>query len=163
MTPAPPPTARRATPSAAPNLHASAVAFGPERAVLITGPSGAGKSTLALALIERGAELVADDQVLLVPDGGALYLRPPRATAGLIESRSLGILRLAHRRLARACLVIELGQPAPPRLPDPDWTEIAGIRLRRLIAPAATGAFARAVANYIGARGLCRHPDEARK
>ncbi|MEO1532556.1 MAG: serine kinase, partial [Pseudomonadota bacterium] len=45
-------------------LHASAVALG-ERGLLILGPSGAGKTRLALELVALGAELVADDRVIV--------------------------------------------------------------------------------------------------
>lgn len=52
------------------HLHASAVALGP-RGLLILGAAGAGKTTLALALVALGAELVADDRVLVSPQPGS--------------------------------------------------------------------------------------------
>ncbi|MFZ9950137.1 MAG: HPr kinase/phosphorylase, partial [Gemmobacter sp.] len=58
-------------------LHASCVAFA-GRGVLILGPSGSGKSGLALGLIALGAGLVADDAVLIAPEGeGVRAARPP--------------------------------------------------------------------------------------
>lgn len=100
-------------------MHASCVATD-ERAVLILGPSGSGKSTLALALMGRGAELVADDQVRLTRRDGALLAAPPARLAGLIECRGVGLLRVAHRPAARVVLAVDLGQPAEvARMPQP--------------------------------------------
>lgn len=130
------------------NLHASTVAFGPQGGVLIQGPSGAGKSRLALALIELGAQLVADDQTLLTPLDAALFARAPRAIAGLLEVRGLGLLRLLPRRLVRVALVIDLAAPPPARLPEPQRRVIAGIALPCLAAGAG-GPFPLAVKHYI--------------
>ena len=47
-------------------LHASAVAFG-DKAIAFCGPPGTGKSTLAACCVETGAQLVADD-VLVISD-----------------------------------------------------------------------------------------------
>jgi len=138
--------------SAAANHHASAVAFGPERGILILGRSGAGKSRLALALIDVGAQLVADDQVLLTAQDGALYARAPRSIAGMIEVRGLGLLTMAYRRLARLVLAIDLDLPPARRLPElemrPFAGHLAGMSLPCLPA-AGDGSFPRAVAHYI--------------
>jgi len=111
------------TPGPAPGpaiVHASTVAFGPDRGVLIEGPSGSGKSSLALRLIAEGAALVADDRTVLFAAGGDLFARAPRPIAGLIEARGLGLLRLAGRRLARIRLVIRLVEAeSAARMPDP--------------------------------------------
>ncbi|MBN8292759.1 serine kinase [Rhodobacter sp. NTK016B] len=131
----------------APNLHASCVAFDPARGVLILGPSGAGKSRLALALVEQGARLVADDQVLLCRDGGALYARAPRAIDSLIEARGLGLLRLPPLRLARIALAIDLAAP-PARLPDPAPTRIGGVTIACLPGRA-DSSFARGLRHYL--------------
>ena len=52
-------------------VHATAVLVGAD-GVLIRGESGAGKSALALALIERGARLIADDRLMLSACHGRL-------------------------------------------------------------------------------------------
>ena len=49
-------------------------------------------------------ELVADDQVL-IEDGRA---SPPRALAGLLEVRGLGILRITHQAPVTLMLVLAL-------------------------------------------------------
>lgn len=110
-------------------MHASAVAFGPDGGVLITGPSGAGKSALALALIECGAQLVADDQTLIIRSGPAVFARAPRAIAGLIEARGFGLIRLHPRPLTRLRLVIDLARPETRRMPPDETRTIAGIPL----------------------------------
>lgn len=117
---------------APPNLHASCVAFGAQAGVLIMGPSGAGKSSLALALIEGGAQLVADDQTLVTRIGDALFARAPRTIAGLIEIRGYGLMRLAPCRLARVRLVIDLSQRQTHRLPPPETCTLADVILPRL-------------------------------
>lgn len=128
-------------------VHASVVAFGAERGVVILGPSGSGKSRLALGLIEQGAHLVGDDRVHLIPDRGALFARVPRSIAGLIEVRGLGILRLPHLRLARVVLAIDLEAPMP-RLALPEPRVLAGITVPCLPG-AADATFSAALARYV--------------
>ncbi|HEX2591923.1 MAG TPA: HPr kinase/phosphatase C-terminal domain-containing protein [Rhizomicrobium sp.] len=107
------------------NIHATCIrlgkagkAFGapPTSGVLILGPSGAGKSDLALRLIERGADLVADDRTDLRIDRGALTASTPANIAGLLEIRGLGIIELPHRPKATISLVVEL-RPRIERMP----------------------------------------------
>ena len=76
-------------------LHATAISINGQ-AVLLIGPPGSGKSDLALRLIDRGALLIADDQVALTEVDGVLHASAPAATAGLIEVRGLGIAAVAH-------------------------------------------------------------------
>lgn len=129
------------------NIHASAIAFGPSRGVLILGASGSGKSRLALSLIDQGAQLVADDQVFLAVDNGALFARAPRSTGGLIEVRGLGILHLGHIRLARIVLAIDLEAPSP-RLSLPQPRDLSGVSVPCLPG-APDAAFAAALARYV--------------
>lgn len=96
-------------------IHATCVAIGGQ-AVLLCGRSGSGKSDLALRLIDRGAELVADDQVLLVRDGDTVRAAPPAAIAGKIEVRGLGILAMAHRTAMPVAMIFQLDEPVE-RLP----------------------------------------------
>lgn len=64
------------------------------RGILITGEPGSGKSSLALALLDRGAELVGDDGVTLELQDGRVLAAPPPNTAGLIEIRNVGLLEV---------------------------------------------------------------------
>jgi HPr kinase/phosphorylase len=121
-----------------PTVHASAVLIG-ARSVLIRGPSGAGKSRLALELIEasrsgtlRFTRLVGDDRVHLEPAGDRLLVRPAAELAGLIELRSVGILRLDYEACAVVGLVVDLAAADTKRLPETGEIVIAGIRIARL-------------------------------
>ncbi len=102
-------------------VHATAVALD-GRAVLLLGPSGAGKSDLALRLIDRGWRLIADDRVVLVRHGDALWGSAPAPIAGLIEVRDVGIVAEAALTGATVALAIDLAA-RPARLPEPSvWT-----------------------------------------
>jgi HPr kinase/phosphorylase len=76
--------------------------------ILIRGPSGSGKSDLALRLIDDGAGLVADDQVVIKSVGQELYLSPPDSLSGLIEVRGVGVIKIEYVRDIRLCLIVEL-------------------------------------------------------
>src|SRR3546814_19767314 len=76
------------------------------RGLLIEGAPGTGKSALALSLIDRGAELVGDDGVLLAAEGRRLIARPHPRTRGLMEVRNLGLLPFPCRDDAPVALVI---------------------------------------------------------
>jgi HPr kinase/phosphorylase len=118
---------------AATGLHASAVAIG-GRGLLITGAAGAGKTTLALELIALGATLIADDLVMLRPDGtGGLVLAPPPRGAGLVELRGFGLARLAHCAGAPLALVADLDQAETERLPPVRERVLSGIACRAIL------------------------------
>ena len=113
-------------------LHATCVAVD-GAGVLLRGPSGAGKSDLALRLIDGGAVLVADDQVIVSRDGDRLIGSPPPQIAGRLEVRGLGILRIPALQSVPLLLVVELVRPdALERLPEPRSSSIGGIGLRAL-------------------------------
>ena len=110
-------------------IHATCVAID-TRAVLLFGPSGSGKSDLALRLIDGGARLVADDQVMLSAADGALFARPPPAIAGRMEVRGLGIVALDHAPEAQVALLCELvAAGAVPRLPEPARRSLLGVEI----------------------------------
>ncbi|MFW6027625.1 MAG: HPr kinase/phosphorylase, partial [bacterium] len=93
--------------------------------ILLRGPSGSGKSDLALRLIERGAVLVADDQVMLAGEDGAVWASPPPELAGRIEIRGVGIVSVRHISRARVWLACDLvSAAAVPRLPEPEREEL---------------------------------------
>lgn len=109
-------------------IHASCVAIG-GRAVLLCGASGSGKSDLALRLIDRGAELVSDDQVLLTRDGDTLRASPPATIAGKIEVRGLGILAMPHRTAMPVSLLIQLDDPIARMPLDARSRTLAGVEV----------------------------------
>ncbi len=118
-------------------IHASCVAVGP-CGVLLLGPSGAGKSDLALRLIDGGASLVADDQVVLRAEAGVLRASPPVPLAGRMEVRGIGIVDLDWQAPVAICLVVELGVAEPPRLPEATEWRHDGIGIARIAVAAFT-------------------------
>jgi HPr kinase/phosphorylase len=128
-------------------LHASAVALS-GRAALITGPSGSGKSALALELMALGAELVADDGVLLSRAGDRVLARAPAQIRGLIEARGVGLLRADPADDVPVALVIDLGTTESERLPPLRTTDLHGVALP-LLHKVASPHFAAAVRLYL--------------
>lgn len=105
-------------------VHASAVAIA-GRGVLILGASGRGKSDLALRLIDRGAVLIADDQVELAARGGRLEACAPATIHGKLEVRGVGIVD-CDAVAAPIALVVDL-DGAPERMPEPGALTLEGI------------------------------------
>jgi HPr kinase/phosphorylase len=72
-------------------LHATAISIN-GHGVILCGPSGSGKSDLALRLIDRGACLISDDQVIVhIKNGVPVLCQAPNIT-GQIEVRGVGII-----------------------------------------------------------------------
>lgn len=118
------------------HVHATCVALRIGRrwrGVLLRGPSGAGKSDLALRLIEVGARLVADDQTELFAKGKTLVARSPKAIAGLIEARGVGIVKLAGdkvvARISVSLLVDLVPRERIERMPEPERERLLGVDL----------------------------------
>jgi len=72
-------------------IHASAVAIR-DQAVMIMGKSGVGKSDLALRLIDRGAQLIADDQICLNGAYDKPIISHTKHHIEAIEVNGLGII-----------------------------------------------------------------------
>lgn len=113
-------------------VHATAVAIngdGNDYGVLITGDSGSGKSDLALRLIDRGAILISDDQVILAKDGPQVTLARPEQIAGKLEIHGLGIVKQDSIEKAPLKLCVKLVSQ-PERFPmDSQIETIAGIAI----------------------------------
>ena len=97
-----------------PLVQASAVAIN-GRAIMITGRPGAGKSSLALALIDRGAQLIGDDGVLLARSGETVIASPPPNIRGKLEIHGVGIVEMEPVS-APLALILDLDDE-PERLP----------------------------------------------
>ncbi|MEM6494193.1 MAG: HPr kinase/phosphatase C-terminal domain-containing protein [Pseudomonadota bacterium] len=91
------------------------------RALLLEGEPGSGKSSLALALIERGAQLIGDDAVVLTREDRSREVRliasPPPNIEGLLEVRGVGLLRYPVAPPTQVALILSL-DAAAARLPD---------------------------------------------
>jgi len=98
--------------------------------VLLIGSSGSGKSDLALRLIGRGAQLVADDQVLVEARDGLVYATPPARLAGLMEVRGIGIVPMPYAHDIPLALVVDLVPAGDvPRLPEKQQFTLCGVDL----------------------------------
>lgn len=84
---------------------------------MIEGEPGSGKSSLALALIDRGAQLIGDDGVTLQRDGEAIMAHPPPNIGGMLEVRGVGLVELPLGPPAPLALILRLGEPGQ-RLPE---------------------------------------------
>ena len=114
-------------------MHGACVEFD-GRGILFLGPSGAGKSDLALRLIDGGAKLVADDQIVLArnePNGiPGLVASAPNNIRGLLEVRGLGIVAVETVPSAPLFLVVELAAPGlVERLPEAATWQCLGIEV----------------------------------
>ena len=107
--------------------NVSCVAVG-GRAIVIEGAPGSGKSSLALALIDRGADLVGDDGILVESRGDLAMAAPPPNTAGKIEIRNVGIVDMPARE-APIALVIALDAEAERFPLSLDHRSIAGVAI----------------------------------
>lgn len=102
------------TATAARTIAGTAVAIG-GRGILLTGVAGAGKSELALALIDRGALLVADDLVLATARDSLIQIDAPVVGRGRIALRDIGIVSVNHAGgPVPLALVVLLDTKTPP-------------------------------------------------
>jgi HPr kinase/phosphorylase len=88
-------------------IHASLVQFN-GIGILMRGQSGSGKSQLCLQLIDLGAKLVADDQVVLEVVNHKLIGLAPIALRGKLEIRGLGIVETPFLEQTEIKLVVDL-------------------------------------------------------
>ncbi len=73
--------------------------------VLLTGESGVGKSELALALLDRGHQLIADDMVEFSRQNGEVVGCAPQKLKNFLEVRGLGIFNI--KVIFGACAVLD--------------------------------------------------------
>ena len=110
-------------------IHATCIAIG-GKGVLLCGPSGSGKSDLALRLVDRGAELVADDRVDLEASVGELIASAPENIKGLMEVRGVGIVDQPVPSGVAVSLVVDLVVPDEvERIPEPKVTTLCEIEV----------------------------------
>ena len=110
-------------------IHATCVAIS-GIGVLLRGVSGSGKSDLALRLIDDGAELVADDYVMLHIQNGTLTGFAPETLQGLLEVRGIGVLEVPWRANVKIWAVIDLVDNSQiDRMPEPDMAALVGLEV----------------------------------
>lgn len=101
--------------------------------VLLRGDPGSGKSDVALRLIDGGARLVADDQVVLRAENGRLIASAPESLAGFLEVRGVGILPVPSVPSAVVGLIVDLvSRDRVERLPDAACERLLTIPIPRL-------------------------------
>lgn len=84
------------------------------RGVLLHGDAGVGKSDLTLRLIDTGATLVADDLVLVEPQGPWLTAIAPPHQHGRLFVSGIGVVTMPrHQPYARLSLAVHC-LPIPP-------------------------------------------------
>ncbi len=89
------------------------------KGVLLCGDSASGKSDLALRLIDRGACLVADDQVCLESKSKGVFATAPQRLRGFLEVRGLGIISMPVTGGSYIKLIVHLDKGLEiPRLPE---------------------------------------------
>ena len=74
------------------------------RGALIEGASGRGKSDFALRALDHGMRFVADDRTEVFISSGRVFGVAPRAIAGLIEVRGIGVVALTALPMAEIFL-----------------------------------------------------------
>lgn len=110
-------------------IHATCVAI-LGKGVLLLGHSGCGKSDLALRLIDSGATLVGDDQIIVTEHSGMLYASPAPNIHGMIEARSVGILHMPFVSNIPLALAVNLSpHNEPERLPHPSLWSCQGVQI----------------------------------
>lgn len=97
-------------------FNASVVAID-GRALAIEGPAGSGKSSLALALVDRGAQLIGDDGARLERVGERVIASSPPNISGQLEIRGVGLVELPTAPPCPLSLILTLGSEGE-RLPD---------------------------------------------
>ena len=100
------------------------------KGILLFGPSGSGKSDVALRLIDSGATLVSDDQIVISKENERLLASPPERINGMIEARGVGILHLPYISNVPVALAVKLvAREDVERLPHPVFFDCLGVQV----------------------------------
>ncbi len=137
-------------------LHGTAIVR-EERGLLLLGPSGSGKSALAAEMLLLGAQLVADDLLLLERIAGGLSVSGVESVRGVktvegasqvighgrpMELRGIGIVPVPSVPAAPVCGVLLIAPPTA-RLPEAESVTLSGVRVPMVRQPAGWGTAAK--------------------
>jgi len=113
-------------------VHGTAVKLN-NKGLLIKGCSGSGKSDLALRLINEGAVLISDDQVIVKQVGECVEMAPPKQLQGLLEVRGIGIIKVPYDARCHLEMIVELRARGDiDRLPEAEIEEYFGVSLPKI-------------------------------
>ena len=102
--------------------------------VILRGPPSSGKSDLALRLINEGAQLVADDQIVLNSNGKELFASAPEKLLGLMEVRGIGIIEFDYIKNVKVEVIFDLVKNDKiSRLPDALTANVNGVSVPRIL------------------------------
>ena len=115
------------------NIHATCIDY-KNYGILIMGASGSGKSDLGLRLImDKGAELVADDYVTIKEYNGKIIAECPKNIEGIMEVRGLGLCNFIPKAQTTITLVIDLcSQDKIDRMPEDEYYDLCGVKLPKI-------------------------------
>ena len=89
---------------------------------------------MALRLIDRGATLVGDDQILINKVGDALLASPASNIHGILEVRGIGIMHLPYEQDVPVALAVKLvAREAVERMPYAKFFDCLGLQLPLLL------------------------------
>ena len=113
------------------NIHATCISYR-DNGILLIGPSGSGKSDLALRMMmNKGAQLVADDRTDVEEKFGRLRATCPENIRGMMEVRGIGLCRFEPCPSVFVELAVELVPAGEKieRLPEAETAEFCGVKI----------------------------------
>jgi HPr kinase/phosphorylase len=116
------------------NIHATCISYR-DNGILLIGPSGSGKSDLALRMMmNKGAQLVADDRTDVEEKFGRLRATCPENIRGMMEVRGIGLCRFEPCPSVFVELAVELVPAGEKieRLPEAETAEFCGVKIPKI-------------------------------
>ena len=110
-------------------VHGTAIAL-EDKGVLLIGPSGSGKSDLALRLIDSGATLISDDQIICERRNDEIFLFPHKKINGLIEVRGVGIIKVPYIENVKLKMIVQLINKQPERIPVKEEKNFLNLKIK---------------------------------
>jgi HPr kinase/phosphorylase len=102
-------------------IHGTSICY-KQNGLLFLGESGTGKSDLALRLIDKGADLIADDQTILTLKNNEIILSCPEKIKSKLEIRGIGIIEMPSIEEHQLDIVFQLKSFREiERVPNENW------------------------------------------